>query len=159
VTEAVQSSWRPLYPVVLHRKRGPHATGRNTARTSSVSFDDPENNCLPIGAKTSASMSMIRDIPKSTRYFWQDSVADQVALLVYDYTSSVVKRTLNPNEILAMALNEIAYSQGEGFFFYLRTRDGRHDDDKVILPESRKPPSPRFVDPPIVCTDHQHANK
>lgn len=70
-----------------------------------------------------------------------------MALVVLDNDESGTKRKLPQNEVLAMALNEVAFVQGEGFFFYLRTRDAKHSDDRVLLPDSRRAHAPGFAYP------------
>jgi hypothetical protein len=93
-------------------------------------------------------MAMLRDLEKTSQFWQVGSIASQLAFMVSDYNVDSVKRRLPQNEILVMALNEIAYSQSHGFFFYLRTCDARHSDDKVLLPESRRPSPLGSVVPP-----------
>lgn len=63
---------------------------------------------------------MLRDIPKSVRYFWASSLDEQTTISVFDRDK--ITRKLPGNEITVMALNEIAYARGRGFFSFLANR-------------------------------------
>lgn len=65
----------------------------------------------------------LRDIPTSSRFFWRDELQEYLTQRVRDRThDSTNDRDLPPNEIDCLALNEIAVSEGQGFFFFLPSR-------------------------------------
>ena len=71
-------------------------------------------------------------MPTSNRYFWKPTYIAQVEQLVYDKThDSTNLRKLPANEIVAMALNEIAAEHKQGFFFHLLNREGWKSGGKI----------------------------
>lgn len=86
---------------------------------------------------------MLRDLPKSARHFWKESINDQISQVVDDRDSNGHRRSLPGNETLAMALNEIAVKGRSGFFFHLPSREAlKKSDSNDLLPVSRAPPMP-----------------
>ncbi|KAH3938815.1 hypothetical protein HBH98_172470 [Parastagonospora nodorum] len=80
----------------------------------------------------------LREIPASQRQFWKEELSDHVAQQVRDKTHDGSNdRSLLPNEIDALALNEIAVLRGAGFFMFL---PNRHSWSKQTYdPKSRGP--------------------
>jgi hypothetical protein len=70
----------------------------------------------------------------------------QLALDVADKDSNGHVRELPGNEVLVMALNEIAAEQGRGFYYYLPFREAWKKHDSIdLLPVSRRPVAPGYV--------------
>ena len=92
----------------------------------------------------------LRNIPTSDRYFWKDALADQRGLVVKEKQISRTFRQLPGNELIAMALNEVAFSRGRGFFLHLRNRDShKTPPSKSICPTSRAHTKPGWVSQPL----------
>lgn len=93
------------------------------------------------------SMVTLRELGTSDRYFWRDSLAEQLSQTVGDKGSDGNIRRLPGNEVTVMTLNEIAVRRGRGFFFHLRERRGwRSHSNEELNPQSRDPPPPGYVD-------------
>ena len=73
-------------------------------------------------SKVKSPTLTLRTLPESSRYFWKTSHSEQLSQTVYDKRSDGNKRLLPANEVAVMALNEIAVTRGQGFFFYLKNR-------------------------------------
>lgn len=97
---------------------------------------------------------LLRDVPRSDKFFWKDTIAEQIAQKVEDRDLSGYKRALPGNETLVMGLNEIAVEQGYGFFLHLPSRESwKTNDDESLLPLSRRPGSPGYVP---ICSQSTH---
>ena len=84
---------------------------------------DTEN---PPASKASRATTLpkLREIPISPRYFWLEELSDHIRQQVCDRTHDGANdRLLLPNEIDALALNEIAVVRGAGFFMFLLNRN------------------------------------
>jgi hypothetical protein len=53
---------------------------------------------------------ILRALPISARYFWQDTHSKQLALVVKDKRSMAALKKLTDNTMIAMALNEFIVS-------------------------------------------------
>jgi hypothetical protein len=81
----------------------------------------------------------LRDLDINECLFLHDSLSDYLGQKFYDKTHDTSNdRWLPPNEIDAMALNDIAVTNGQGFFFFLPTRNSW--SRQAYDPESRGPP-------------------
>ena len=90
--------------------------------TGAVDGVDPHSNIGP-DSKVKASPTLtLRTLPESSRYFWKTSHSEQLSQTVYDKRSDGNQRLLPANEVAVMALNEIAATRGQGFFFHLKNR-------------------------------------
>ena len=84
----------------------------------------------------------IYNIPTSERYFWKESMEQQLALAIFDKYPEQVGRPMPKYEILVMALNEIAVHHAYGFFFHLPFQDGQlKAPSEELCPPSRRPPA------------------
>ena len=93
-------------------------------------------------SKVSASPTLtLRTLPESSRYFWKTSHSEQLSQTVHDKRSDGNKRLLLANEVAVMALNEIAVTRGQGFFFYLKNRTCWRGEPQDC-PRSRALPRP-----------------
>lgn len=93
------------------------------------------------------SKTILRDIPPTTGLLQSDTAA-QLSLEIADKDANGYMRDLPGNEILVMALNEIAADRGRGFFFYLPFREAWKKTDSLdLLPASRIPSAPGQVHP------------
>lgn len=94
-------------------------------------------------AGATPSVSTLRNLPASERYFWKDSTAEQVKISVKDQNADYIKRALPGNEITVLALNEIAATRRRGFFYHLPPRAALTSSaDPARLPPGRKRPDP-----------------
>jgi hypothetical protein len=88
---------------------------------------------------TKDEIPLIRELPTSARYFWKGTYAEYVRQEISDKTADGTNpRKLPPNEILALALNEVAAKAGSGFFFHAPNRDSW--SRQAFEPKSRGPP-------------------
>lgn len=88
---------------------------------------------------------LLRELDNSRRYFWKPGLSEQLSLVVRDKRfNSGIPRPLPPNEMIAMALNEIAAHKGYGFFFFLPNANtyGDKGGDPACRPQHRLPPAP-----------------
>lgn len=92
---------------------------------------------------------LLRSLPASPRHFWRNSLEEQLSFTQYDLkAASNFKRSIPGNELLALALNEIAVSRGRGFFLHLLCRDAWTSwPNEEMHPGSRVPPMPGSVIP------------
>jgi hypothetical protein len=89
----------------------------------------------------------LRDIPRSNRYFWCETYAQQLALAISDMGCTDQSRSLGLNESAVMGLNEITAQEGQGYFFWHKTRDGWHKPVKPpACPITRQPPRPGYAE-------------
>ncbi|USP75478.1 hypothetical protein yc1106_02752 [Curvularia clavata] len=95
--------------------------------------DDPVSKAS--GAKT---LLRLREIPTSQRYFWREELSSHIRQQVRDRTHDGANdRPLLPNEIDALALNEIAVLRGAGFFMFLPSRNSWNK--QMFDPKNRGP--------------------
>lgn len=89
----------------------------------------------------------LRELSLSDFHFWRDSPSEQFSLTVTDQKSDGNTRALPKNEIIAMALNEIAVRYGRGFFFHLLSRRGWTPKlpGEGICPSGRLSPKPGYA--------------
>lgn len=86
----------------------------------------------------------LQDYQPSQRCFWKDSTTEQLTTLHYDKHPEQYSRPLPNNEVMVMALNEIAAHHGSGFFFYLPSKNAtRKPAAEEVSPVSRRPPPAR----------------
>jgi len=94
----------------------------------------------------------LRTAEQSSTLFWSKSHRKQLLPAMHDKLAFGGQRDLAENEVLTMALNEVAAQRGRGFFFHFRNRDGRKKSvakigaaalarDGELYPASRAPPS------------------
>ncbi|CAO2652461.1 Nn.00g007440.m01.CDS01 [Neocucurbitaria sp. VM-36] len=84
------------------------------------------------------ALPKLRDLPHSSCHFWKKQLNEYVAQQVRDRTyDGTNDRYLPPNEIDALALNEIAVSEGQGFFLFLPNRNSWNH--QTYEPKSRGP--------------------
>ena len=87
-------------------------------------------------------------ISTSERYFWKDTIVQQLALAVFDKYPEQILRPMPKHEILVMALNEVAVCHGYGFFFHLPFTDSqRRSPNEELCPPSRLPPRAAYIFP------------
>lgn len=87
---------------------------------------------------------MLRDLPISARYFWRDTVEEFVQQEVLDrFYDDANPRPLPANEVLVLALNEIAAERRYGFFFHLPNRMSWTRNN--FNPKTRTPPKQGYV--------------
>ena len=86
----------------------------------------------------------LREIPPSRRQFWKETQAEQFAQKVIDQNQDYGKRDLPGNEVVVLALNEIAAEKGRMYFYFLPSRRA-YDKTKQEgrLPAQRQAPTPR----------------
>ncbi|KAK1814605.1 hypothetical protein LTR12_010991 [Friedmanniomyces endolithicus] len=85
----------------------------------------------------------LRSIPPAAQYFWRASIQEQLSLVVEDVDPDGKARKLPKNELLCMALNEVAARHRCGFFLYLPSREcWKTPANGNLLPESRRTPPP-----------------
>ena len=102
---------------------------------------------LPLPLNDSPKLALY-DIPTSERYFWKESIGQQLALAVFDKYPEQIVRPMPKYEILVMALNEIAVCYGYGFFFHLPFKDSQPKaPSEELCPPSRRPPPAAYVLP------------
>lgn len=104
-----------------------------------------ENESPPKRRQKSKS-NVLKDLPNSReRFFCQNTYEAQLGLRVTDKIKSGGERKLPDNEMLVMALNEVAVSRGSGFFFHIRNRDcwKKPPDSTVLCPLGRQISRPR----------------
>ena len=64
----------------------------------------------------------LRESLLSKYHFWKDSHSEQLSQTIYDKKSVGSAKPLPQNEVMVMALNEIAATQGAEAFFRLQSR-------------------------------------
>ena len=93
-----------------------------------------------------AETVLLRSAALCPRLFWRSTLDEQLRLFTLDKDFGNFKRPLLKNEMMTMALNEVAAHHGRGFFFFMLDRDGfQRWSDVGEFPKSRQPPKPRFV--------------
>ncbi|THX31612.1 hypothetical protein D6D12_02718 [Aureobasidium pullulans] len=95
---------------------------------------------------------VLRQLEHSRRYFWRQSIDEQLSLKIHERDVNG-KRLLSGNEILVMALNEMAAHRGRGFFFYLPPMRA-HPTKSLLIPESRVPSPPGPDYPSLFYMDY-----
>lgn len=85
---------------------------------------------------------MLRNIT-SQRHFWKTTLQDQLTQQAWDDVEW--RRKLRSNEVMTMALNEIAAASGRGFFFHVPSRETYKQDEDVNHPAGRRPRAPRLL--------------
>lgn len=84
------------------------------------------------------ALPKLREIPPAPAYFWKQPLHEylnqEARDKTYDGTNS---RKLPPNEIDALALNEVAAAKGQGFFLFLPSRNSW--SHQTYEPKSRGP--------------------
>ena len=83
----------------------------------------------------------LRHYPRNERYFWRPFLTETLTLKAKDHTANG-DRNLVGNEIIVLALNEIAAVKGDGFFLYVQPRTAWTGWGN-LYPQSRQPPPPR----------------
>ena len=145
----------PLEPAnvsqVLHDQgHGGRDSTFNSGDTATASSRATSPN-PPLPLKNSLKNSLkvaLYDIPTSERYFWKESIGQQLALTVFDKYPEQIVRPMPKYEILVMALNEIAVYHGYGFFFHLPFKDNQPKaPSEELCPPSRCPPPAAYVLP------------
>lgn len=83
--------------------------------------------------------------PSQSLLFCKDTYEEQAKFRVVDKLKTGGERNLPSNEILVMALNEIAVLRGHGFFLHLRNRDcwKKVPESAALCPPERRVPRPR----------------
>lgn len=90
----------------------------------------------------------LRDLSRSHRLFWEDSWFAQFSQKMADRSPDGTLRMLSGNELVVMALNEVAVQRGRGFFYHFKSKDrwkNRQSEDAKICPKSRVPSQPGSV--------------
>ncbi|EGP81884.1 uncharacterized protein MYCGRDRAFT_98074 [Zymoseptoria tritici IPO323] len=84
-------------------------------------------------------LDVLREIAASARYFWKVTLTQQIQDQTIDKDLNGFKRAIPDNETRVMALNELACEHGEGFLYYLPSRDvWKTNAEADILPVSRR---------------------
>lgn len=99
----------------------------------------------PVIASSSSEKTTInlRELEISDRFFWKDSLIEQLSQNIEDKGTDGNPRKLLGNEITVMAFNEIALRRGRGFLFHLKERGCWQSHSKEELyPSSRDQPRP-----------------
>lgn len=90
-----------------------------------------------------ADKSLLRNKPTSDRLFWKDTLHEHLEQR-RDITDKSVdgtnKKELTANVLAVLALNEVAYALGEGFFFHLTSRDRLKKGTDLNLDRRQEPP-------------------
>lgn len=87
---------------------------------------------------------LLRQLEQSGRHFWKESFHAQQQQKVKDKRSTGNHRLLPKNEVLTLALNEIAVTKSYGFFQYLPSRESlRSASDGT--PVGRVPAAPGYA--------------
>jgi hypothetical protein len=122
--------------------------------TSSMAESATNDDTHPKGSgrtkqKKTANDVLLRSLPVSARHFWRSCLEEQLSFTQYDLKAVTnFKRSMPGNELLTMALNEIAVTRGRGFFFHILCRDAWTSWPNADMhPESRVPPIPGSVLP------------
>ncbi|KAK3075574.1 hypothetical protein LTR53_001012 [Teratosphaeriaceae sp. CCFEE 6253] len=93
----------------------------------------------------------LRAVPASARFFWKHTTQEQLALEIEDTDAGGFARCLPKNELLCMALNEIAAEERQGFFLYLPSREHwKTPSHDAVQPPSRRSPAPGARYPSII---------
>lgn len=100
----------------------------------------------PIGPKPAVKprtkappRTTLRVLSLSKYHFWKNSHSEQLSQTMYDKKSDGSAKPLPENEVTVMALNEIAATQGAGFFSHLKA------DHVVVRFKMRPLPFPSRV--------------
>lgn len=100
----------------------------------------------PVAVAAAANTVVLRKLPSSDRHFWDTAQPKHLLQNVFDQAPESRKRKLPENEIVAMALNEVAASLedgGRGFFYHLRNRDAwKKAPGEETCPKGRVPVKP-----------------
>lgn len=89
---------------------------------------------------------LLRSTTIANRYFWKQSLAEQLSQTVYDKNPDYIRRTLPGNEVTVLALNEIAFGHGRGLFYHLPSREiWKSPADEGRIPKERVPPLPLYA--------------
>ena len=104
-----------------------------------LSIQSTSNNGTrsPAMAPPSCKLS---ELPVARRFFWAPSSRGFHKLLdpgVTEKNFSSSERKLTANEVLSLALNEVAAERGQGYFWYLQSRNSGAREK--FDPQSRKP--------------------
>ncbi|XP_014559608.1 hypothetical protein COCVIDRAFT_24092 [Bipolaris victoriae FI3] len=127
----------PAYPPVVALTKAAQPTFFQREMTESTAKKcHSSTKDLPV-PKTKVQPKL-RDIPTSDLYFSDHPLSNYIVQQVRDKTfDGTNHRDLPPNEVDVLALNEIAVSEGEGFFFFLPNRSSW--SRQTYEPRSRGP--------------------
>ncbi|GAB7349834.1 hypothetical protein MBLNU459_g0540t1 [Dothideomycetes sp. NU459] len=112
-----------------------------------------------VAASSSASMlhraPTLRKTSQSETAFTTSTMEEHIHKNAVDKDARGHKRGLPGNEVIVMALNEIAAQRRRGFFFHLLTREGWKKWPKSdLVPESRRAEAPGADYPTILYMDY-----
>lgn len=95
-------------------------------------------------------MPLLRQLKPSMRHFWKDGFDAQKQQKPKDRRITGNHRLLPENEILTLALNEIAATKSFGFFQYVPSRETlKSVSDGTLTPIGRVPVAPGYASLPI----------
>ena len=107
--------------------------------------------------------SSLRNLQPSERFFWKETLSEQLSQKVIDQNADYGKRLLPENEVTALAFNEIAAKYRQGFCFHTPSRSAwTTAADEERLPSERTPGAPGSQYPTLLYMDfnwneHTHA--